>query len=73
MRRRNPCRAWPPPSLSTSNPMMPIKAINRRFQSSAVFSFPLAFFTPGRFAGHLWQAAGSHAFSFLFPSLSVPI
>jgi hypothetical protein len=36
----------------------PIKAINPPLKSPAVSPFPLAFFTPGRPAGHQWQATG---------------
>jgi hypothetical protein len=52
--RRAP--AFSPSFLSPAS--TPIKAINPPLKSPTVSRFPLAFFTPGRSAGHQWQAAG---------------
>jgi hypothetical protein len=52
---RNPPRpAYSPSFLSPAS--TPIKAINPPLKSPDVSPFPLAFFTPGRPAGHQWQA-----------------
>jgi hypothetical protein len=52
-----PALAFPPSFLSSVS--TPIKAINPHSNPPAVSPFPLAFFTPGRPAGHQWQAAAA--------------